>query len=200
MIPRYAISLLSGLLVTFTLLWVMQVLIATGKRAIVEEADINLGDFIRVKKEEVVRRDEDEPEKPPEVDEPPPETPDQQMDDLDTAQTLSLGRASAQLDIGKLGGGRIGLGDGDYLPIVRVEPIYPRRAQSRGLEGQCLVEFTVDTTGATKDAFIVECTSSLFERASVNAAMKFKYKPRVVDGEPQEVTGVQTIITYKMED
>ena len=200
MIPRYAISLLSGLLVTFTLLWVMQVLIATGKRAIVDEADINLGDFIRVKKEEVVRRDEDEPEKPPEVDEPPPETPDQQMDDLDTAQTLSLGRASAQLDIGKLGGGRIGLGDGDYLPIVRVEPIYPRRAQSRGLEGQCLVEFTVDTTGATKDAFIVECTSSLFERASVNAAMKFKYKPRVVDGVPQEVTGVQTIITYKMED
>ena len=163
-------------------------------------SDLTSSFFIRVKKEEVVRRDEDEPEKPPEVDEPPPETPDQQMDDLDTAQTLSLGRASAQLDIGKLGGGRIGLGDGDYLPIVRVEPIYPRRAQSRGLEGQCLVEFTVDTTGATKDAFIVECTSSLFERASVNAAMKFKYKPRVVDGEPQEVTGVQTIITYKMED
>ncbi len=200
MIPRYAISLLSGLLVTFTLLWVMQVLIATGKRAIVEEADINLGDFIRVKKEEVINRDEDEPEKPPEVDEPPPEAPDQQMDDLDTSQTLSLGRASAQLDIGKLGGGRIGLGDGDYLPIVRVEPIYPRRAQSRGLEGQCLVEFTVDTTGATKDAFAVECTSSLFERASINAALKFKYKPRVVDGVAEEVKGVQTIITYKMED
>ncbi len=200
MIPRYAISLLSGLLVTFTLLWVMQVLIATGKRAIVNEADINLGDFIRVKKEEVINRDEDEPEKPPEVDEPPPEAPDQQMDDLDTSQTLSLGRASAQLDIGKLGGGRIGLGDGDYLPIVRVEPIYPRRAQSRGLEGQCLVEFTVDTTGATKDAFAVECTSSLFERASINAALKFKYKPRVVDGVAEEVKGVQTIITYKMED
>lgn len=200
MIPRYAISLLSGLLVTFTLLWVMQVLIATGKRAIVDEADINLGDFIRIKKEEVINRDEDEPEKPPEVDEPPPEAPDQQVDDLDTSQTLSLGRASAQLDIGKLGGGRIGLGDGDYLPIVRVEPIYPRRAQSRGLEGQCLVEFTVDTTGATKDAFAVECTSSLFERASINAVLKFKYKPRVVDGVAEEVKGVQTIITYKMED
>ncbi len=200
MIPRYAISLLSGVLVTFTLLWVMQVLIATGKRAIVDEADINLGDFIRVKKEEVVRKDEDEPEKPPEVDEPPPDTPPQQMDDLDTSQTLSIGGPQASLQLGKLGGGRIGLGDGDYLPIVRVAPQYPRRAQTRGLEGQCLVQFTVDTTGATKDAFVVECTSSLFERSSLKAVERFKYKPRVVDGVPQDVTGVQTIITYELED
>ena len=97
-------------------------------------------------------------------------------------------------------GGRIGLGDGDFLPIVKVAPIYPRRAQTRGLEGQCLIEFTVSTTGTVKDARAVECTSSLFEKASVNAALKFKYKPRVEDGEPQEVTGVQHIITFKLED
>lgn len=200
MIPRYAISLFSGVLITFTLLWVMQVLIATGKRAIVNEADINLGDFIRVKKEEVVRRDEDEPEKPPEVDEPPPETPQQQMDDLDTSAKLSIGGPSGNIKLAKLGGGRIGLGDGDYLPIVRVAPQYPRRAQTRGLEGQCLVEFTVDTTGATKDAFIVECTSSLFERSSLKAVERFKYKPRVIDGVPEDVPGVQTIITYELED
>jgi len=200
MIPRYAISLLSGVLVTFTLLWLMQVLIATGKRAIVDDADINLGDFIRVKKEEIIRRDEDEPEKPPEVEEPPPDTPPQQLDDLDTSQKISIGGPSGKLQLSKLGGGRIGMGDGDYLPIVRVRPIYPRRAQSRGLEGQCLVEFTVDTTGATKDEAVVECTSSMFASASLKAVQKFKYKPRVVDGVPQEVRGVQTIITYEMED
>ena len=200
MIPRYAISLLSGVLVTFTLLWIMQVLIATGKRAIVDDADINLGDFIRVKKEEVVRRDEDEPEKPPEVDEPPPDTPPQQTDDLDTSQTLSIGGPAGKLQLGKMGGGRIGLGDGDYLPIVKVAPLYPRRAQTRGLEGQCLVEFTVDTIGAVKDAFVVECTSSLFQKASLNAVLKFKYKPRVIDGVAEEVSGVQHIITFKLED
>ena len=188
------------MLITFALLWVMQVLIATGKRAITDEADINLGDFIRVKKEEGVRTDEDEPEKPPEVEEPPPDTPETQMDDLDTSQSISIGGPSGKLDLGKLGGGRIGLGDGDYLPIVKVAPIYPRRAQTRGLEGQCLVQFTVDTTGAVKDAEIVECTSSLFARASVNAVLKFKYKPRVVDGVAQEVPGIQHIITFKLED
>ncbi|MBT8421575.1 MAG: energy transducer TonB [Gammaproteobacteria bacterium] len=200
MIQRFAVSLLSGVLITFSLLWVMQVLIATGKRAITDDADIMLGDFIRVKKEEIVRLDEDEPEKPPEVDDPPPEQPEAQTDDLDTSQSISIGGPSGKLDLGKLGGGRIGLGDGDFLPIVKVAPIYPRRAQTRGLEGQCLVSFTVDTTGAVKDAEIIECTSSLFERASKNAVLKFKYKPRVVDGVAQEVRNVQHIITFKLED
>ncbi|MEE4186352.1 MAG: energy transducer TonB [Gammaproteobacteria bacterium] len=200
MIPRYAVSLLAGLLVTFTLLWVMQVLIATGKRAIVDEADFKLGDFIRVKKEEIVQRDEDEPEKPPEVDEPPPDAPPPQVDNLDTSQTISIGGPSGQIQLGELGGGRIGLGDGDFLPIVKVAPIYPRRALTRGVEGQCLIEFTVTETGTVRDAFAVECTSSLFESASINAALKFKYKPRVVDGVPKAVPGVQHIITFELED
>ena len=200
MIPRYAIGFVASILITFTLLWVMQVLIATGKRALVDEAEFSLGDFIRVQREEVVQRDEDEPEPPPEVDEPPPETPDTQMDDLDTSQTISMGRAAGKIDLSMQGGGNIGLGDGDYLPIVKVAPIYPRRAQTRGLDGQCLIEFTVTTTGTVKDAFAVECTSSLFEKASVNAALKFKYKPRVVDSVPTEVKGVQHIITFKLED
>lgn len=200
MILRYTSSIFAGVIMAFALLWVMQVLIATGKRAIVDEADFTLGEFIRVEKEEVVRRDEDEPEPPPEVDEPPPETPPQSRDDLDTSQTISIGGPAGDLELGRLSGGRIGLGDGDFLPIVKVAPIYPRRAQTRGLEGQCLIEFTVTTTGSVRDARAVECTSSLFERASVDAALKFKYKPRIEEGEPVEVPGVQHIITFKLED
>jgi len=199
MIPRFATSLIAGVLITFSLLWIMQVLIATGKKALVDEVEFTLGDFIRVEREEIVQRDEDEPEPPPEV-QPPPETPDTQMDDLDTSQKLTMGAKTAgKLDI-SMQGGNIGLGDGDYLPIVKVAPLYPRRAQTRGLEGQCLIEFTVTTTGTVIDAFAVECTSSLFQKASVNAALKFKYKPRVVDSVPVEVTGVQHIITFKLED
>jgi protein TonB len=200
MIPRYAGSLVLGLLITFTLLWVMQVLIATGKKALVDEIDINIGDFILVKKEETLRRDDDEPDKPPEVDEPPPEAPPSTMDNLDTATTISINRFAASIDLNFGETGRIGLGEGDYLPIVRIEPQYPRRAQTRGLEGQCLMQFTVTTTGTTKDIVAVECTSSLFERASIAAVEKWKYKPRVTGGEPVEVPGVQTILTYEMED
>jgi protein TonB len=199
MLQRYSVSLISGVIITFCLLWLMQVLIATGKKALVDEAEFTLGDFIRVQRDEIVNRDEDDPEPPPEVEEPPPDMPEVAADDLDTSQTLSMGGPNGRLNF-NLTGGRIGLGDGDFLPIVKVAPIYPRRAQTRGLEGQCLIEFTVTSTGATKDAFAVECTSSLFKKASVNAALKFKYKPRVVDGVSMDVPGVQHIITFKLED
>ncbi|MDP7269794.1 MAG: hypothetical protein QGG65_00415 [Gammaproteobacteria bacterium] len=51
MIQRFSVSLMTGILVTFSLLWVMQVLIATGKKALVEESMFDLGDFIMVKQE-----------------------------------------------------------------------------------------------------------------------------------------------------
>ena len=91
-------------------------------------------------------------------------------------------------------------GDGEYLPIVKVAPIYPRRAQTRGISGYCIVEYTVTKTGSIRDPQPVDCQpSGIFERASVKAAEKFKYKPRVVDGEPIEVAGVQNKFTYELE-
>jgi protein TonB len=45
-----------------------------------------------------------------------------------------------------------------------------------------------------------QCTSSLFYRASVQAALKFKYKPRVVDGQAIEVPGVQNKFTYEIQE
>jgi protein TonB len=91
-------------------------------------------------------------------------------------------------------------GDGEYLPIVKVAPIYPRRAQTRGITGYCIVEYTVTKSGSIRDPQPVDCQpSGVFESASVKAATKFKYKPRVVDGEPIEVAGVQNKFTYELE-
>jgi len=89
--------------------------------------------------------------------------------------------------------------DSEYLPIVKVAPVYPSRAQSRGIEGYCIVEYIVTSTGTTKNPKIVECTSSLFQSASLKAALKFKYKPRVINGTPIDVSGVQTQITFELE-
>ncbi len=200
MIQRFAGSLLVSVIVTFSLLWLMQVLIATGKKALTEEVDIDLGDFILVKRDEVTNLDEDEPEKPPEPDQPPPDVPPPSRDAFDTSQTISIGGVQTGLDLNFGDSSRIGLGEGDYLPIVRIEPQYPRRAMTRGLEGQCLMEFTVTTAGTTRDIFAVECTSGLFERNSIRAIEKWKFKPRVSGGTPMEVSGVQTILTYQLED
>ena len=59
---------------------------------------------------------------------------------------------------------------------------------------------TVTRNGTIKDPFVVEdqCTSSLYHRASINASLKFKYKPRVIDGQAVEVPGVQNKFTYEI--
>jgi len=43
-------------------------------------------------------------------------------------------------------------------------------------------------------------TSTLFNRAASRAVLKFKYKPRVVDGIPVYVYDVKTTFTFVIED
>ena len=95
--------------------------------------------------------------------------------------------------------GGFNAGEGEYLPIVKVAPIYPNRALSRGIEGWCIVEYTVTRNGTTAGGKVVECTSSLFANASLKASSKFKYKPRIINGTPIDVPGVQHKITFELE-
>jgi protein TonB len=201
MLGRYVISIVTGVVVTLSLLFVMQLLIATGKGALTTPRERAKLDFVRVKRNENVNTQDLTPEKPPKPPETPPETPPQDMDNIDPdAPTIDIARPTinANTDIGGPGG--MNIAEGDYLPIVRVAPVYPSRAQSRGLEGFVDMSFTVTTTGTVKDAIVLQSTSSLFERAATRAVLKFKYKPRVVDGIPVEVVGVKTRITFKLED
>ena len=103
-------------------------------------------------------------------------------------------------DVALDGGLALESGDGEYLPIVKVAPVYPRRALQRGIEGFVLVEFTVTKQGTVRDPVVVEANpSGIFEQAAMDAAMKFKYKPRVVNGEATEVSGVQNRITFQID-
>jgi len=91
------------------------------------------------------------------------------------------------------------LNDGEFLPIVKVAPIYPPLAATLGLEGYVVVEFTITPTGAVTDAVVIESSSELFHEAALEAAHKFKYKPRVVSGRPVAVSGVRNRITFVLE-
>jgi len=201
MLGRYAISIVTGVVITLSLLFVMQLLIASGKTALTKPRERAKLEFVRVKRNENLNTQDLTPEKPPKPPETPPETPPQDMDNIDPdAPSIDIGRPSidANTDIGGPGG--MNIAEGDYLPIVRVAPVYPSRALSRGLEGFVDMSFTVTTTGTVKDPIVLQSTSSLFERAATRAVLKFKYKPRVVDGVPVEVSGVKTRITFELED
>ncbi len=90
--------------------------------------------------------------------------------------------------------------DGEYLQIVKVAPIYPPRAAQQGIQGYVIVEYTVTVEGTVEDVTVVESSSPLFDRAAVVAAAKYRYKPKVVDGQPEAVTGVRTKITWELAD
>ncbi len=197
-LTRFAVAGVTSLVVTFALLWLMQFLIATGKDVLTDRRDYRFVDFVRIKQDEVVNLDEDKPEKPPEPEQQPPDMPQPQVDQLNTSNTVNISFTRTGINLDPIRG-NFAVADGDYLPIVKVAPIYPRRAQSRGLQGSCVVEFTVTKTGTVRDARAIECTSPLFERASVNAAAKFKFKPRVVDGQEIEVPGVQQLVSFEIE-
>ena len=53
---------------------------------------------------------------------------------------------------------------------------------------------------SVKNPFVVDAQpADLFNQAAIDAALKFKYKPRVVNGEPAEVAGVQNRITFQID-
>lgn len=201
MLGRYAISVVIGTIVTLSLLFLMQMLIASGKTALTKPRDRAKLEFVRVKRNESLNIEDFTPEKPPPPPETPPETPPQDMDNMDpNAPTINVPRPVMSADTNIGGPGGMNIAEGDYLPIVRVAPLYPARALSRGLEGHVDLSFTVTMAGTVRDPIIIYSTSSLFERAATRAVLKFKYKPRVVDGIPVDVSGVKTRITFLIED
>jgi len=201
---RLMTGLVLGVFVTLGLLWTMQYLIASADHSLDESTAGNIVDFVRLKRDETVQRKSSKPSKPPLPKTPPPAPPQPKMDDVSPqAEKLDIVEVDISADIELSADGfSLSAGEGDYLPIIKVAPIYPRRAANRGIEGFVVVEFTVTTKGTVKDVKIIESkpTSSIFHKAAKRAALKFKYKPRVVNGKAIEVPGVRNLIRFKLED
>ena len=198
-IIRYLVSFIAAFSIVFALFWLMQFLIATSNPGLKKESTGALLDFVRVPKDESVVHKTPKPEKPPAPDQPPPTPPPPAMDQATpdtTAVAVSAVKVDTKINLSAQGFG-LQTADGEYLPIVKVQPIYPQSALARGIEGYVIVSFTVTKQGTTKNIKVVESKpSGIFDRAAMQAAAKFKYKPRVVDGEPIDVPGVENKITF----
>lgn len=80
----------------------------------------------------------------------------------------------------------------EIKPLVNVQPVYPRRAAQRGIQGWAVVSFTVTETGGVRDVIVVDAEpKDVFNQASIKAAEQFRYQPRYVDGVAVEVSNVR---------
>jgi protein TonB len=78
--------------------------------------------------------------KPEKVEDPEEPPPDLEPIDFDTDIDMNVANTAPNTGINlKLSSSGMSSGDGEYLPIVKVAPIYPRRAQTRGISGYCIV-------------------------------------------------------------
>ena len=199
--PRWGMAMGAALSVTFLVALMMQGLISSGGSVIEENNMGRLVEFVHVKQDDDVQTKNRKPNKPPT---PPVEPPKPQMKkpSLDSSlnNALDLGALDMSTDLsidsGLTGSG----GDGEYLPIVKVAPQYPRRAAQKGIEGYVVVEFTVNKLGAVQDVVVIEAEpANIFNRAAISAAKKFKYKPKIADGKATLVTGVRNIIRFELD-
>jgi protein TonB len=198
---RHLTAAVLAIFVTFGLFYLMQALIL-GKDMKLDKAGGTMIDFIRLKKESEVETkkrkmpDKKEPEEPP----PPPDLsmarsnkPSQEMGDMAFAIDVNVDLGGTDF--------AIAASDTDVVPIVRVTPQYPLRASERGIEGWVEVEFTISKLGTVKDPAVINShPSSIFDRSALKAIRKWKYNPKIEDGEPVERPGIKVRLKFDLSD
>ncbi|NCG41327.1 MAG: TonB family protein [Actinobacteria bacterium] len=200
---RWAVSMLMAAGITLGLFYFMQALIATGadldqRVSVVKIVDATMPEILLEVIEEI-----DKPE-PIQDDTEVVEDVQERQVNLSDGPSLNIERASVEIDTGlQLSNASISATDGDMLPLVAIAPQYPTRAAQRGIEGWCLVSFTVNGLGnVVEDSVVVVDAEprSMFDRSSIRAAGRFKFQPRVVDGQGVAVENVQYVFRYELED
>ncbi len=193
---RYRAATAAAVVMTGTLFWIMQ--------SAIENEGITVGDPPRGSLLPWVRLDRDQdpvttkrnkPEPPPPVAQHPPK-PDALTET--EGQGYRMEAYTPPLpDNGPYDPGA--RADGEALPVVTVAPEYPRRPLSQGVEGWVIVEFIIDKLGRVQDARVVDAQPSrVFDNAALKAVQRYKYKPKVLNGQAVPVHGVRHRIVFEL--
>ena len=193
-------------LVAFLLFIFMVLLVSTGDSGDVVKGR-KIGDVIMPDREiETITSEEVEPPEEPEI--APPDIAPPQLD----VTPIAVAAQASKPDINFSQGTGALFRDGDYIPLFKVQPIYPRRAKERNMEGYVIVAFTITESGTIDEPYVIEgkCrsadnregefnTCSMFNSATLRAAAKLKYKPTVRDGRAVAVADVPHKFSFELE-
>lgn len=196
-VPRVIFTAPIAFIITFALFLGMRALIEGAQRSSENKNPGLVSDFIRVPTESITQQKvRERPSKEPPPKEPPPPKLSTLNDSNSTAtvdapdarfKNPGFGGASSFRPRGGFNPGAAPSGDQDATPVVRVQPMYPRRAAERGIEGYVIVKFRVGTAGQVVDPRVMDSDpKGVFERAALKAVRKWKYNPKVVDGKAIE--------------
>jgi protein TonB len=180
----------------------MQSLIDSGDQNTKSLSEGQVMDFIRIQEDETLSlKDRRKPKKPVPPKEPPPPpklTLQKQAKPIFNKIKIEI----PNIDLPSISGGGPFLGnwvdnpaaEGDVMPIVRIEPQWPREALVAGIEGYVVVEVMIASDGSVKEAFVIESNPKrLFDRNVIRAVLKWKFKPRIINGVAVERKAIQRL-------
>ena len=194
---RYFWALVTGLLVTASLFFLMQSLISGSDIKVTDPTAAANLTFVRMVEDRDVIVDEPKLEPPPVPEAQPP-----------TKLVIPVFPGGGYDEIGPRDVPppfshqvTVGVTDGGILPVVTVAPTYPRRMAARGIEGWVLLEFSVDQLGRVQNPQVIDAQpTGGFSNAAIDAVLRYKYKPKVFDGKATWVHGVQTRMVFQLDN
>ena len=204
---KYVAGIGLSILITSGLFFIMVILISLGDSGMKEDKSVKLADVVMPERQiDTFMTEVDKPEKPEEQ----PEDIAQPELDLQPLTGIDVSMAKPKANFKASGSF---FRDGEYIPLFKVQPIYPRRALERGTQGFAITSFTITESGTVENAVALEgyCGDpvdpnaemrecSIFNSASVRASLKLKYKPKIVDGKPTPVENVLHRFTFKLDE
>ena len=90
---------------------------------------------------------------------------------------------------------KIAVSDRDAQPLVRVPPITPETAT---LPGHCYIRFDVSPQGQPFNISALSCSDKIFKTPAIQSVSKWKYNPKIVDGEFVSRSGVESKISFQV--
>ena len=200
---RYLIAAGTGLGVALALFLLMHTLISGEQQVTRTGLGGNVVEFIRVREEEITQlKERVRPEEPPPPED-PPKPPQIQVTDQSKPPPvpLNIDMPRIALPVSTGDGPYIGpwspgdqAAEGDVIPIVRIDPQWPREALLEGIQGWVEVEFTILPDGSVADPRVVNSEPRrVFDRNALRAILRWKFKPRIVDGQPVARQATQRI-------
>lgn len=143
---KYAAGIGLSIIITTALFFVMVILISLGDSGMKEDTSVKLADVVMPERQiDTFMTEVDKPEQPEEQPE------DIAQPDLDLQPLAGIDVSIAKPKANFTAGGSF-FRDGEYIPLFKVQPIYPRRAQERGTQGYAIVAFTITDSGSVENA------------------------------------------------
>jgi len=90
---------------------------------------------------------------------------------------------------------RVSSGVAQGLKTHDVSPIYPPAARNAGIQGDVILQATIDTKGHITNIRAVQ-GDPILVKASIDAVKEWRYRPYVFKGEPVEVETTIKIVFH----